>query len=516
MMLRNDRQKRGEENMFQSFYATYRNYRWPRVACDAGLLLCGVLLVMLYGGFPPMAWRFLAQVLTTLPILWTAHGVFIVLPFVGLLLQSFMLLLLWLVWVFACGKSVQYEWELFQERRRTEEAQGLETYALAEEQDTTHAPVHTFPNTSSILTSELDTLPDTVYPRMPSSARRYPVPSAVPAQPILATSSSRIPARASAQLVAVHAPESEMNYQNHTVYPNDETYDDEELLEDFDADAEEQEEHEELVSVLSDEKTREQSSLRLSVGISSDAGLVRKKSVNEDNVLGLQDIHITDEEILPVGLFVVADGMGGHANGQEASRLATCSVSKVVTPTLLSSKAEGALCEDLLRDGIQYANFSVYQHNQQKFVMGTTITSAIVFGSMAYIANVGDSRIYLYRASSGLTQITTDHSQVWQLFKEGLIQEEDIYTHPKRNEINRCLGERVRVEIDTFKVPLQANDVLLLCSDGLWEMVRNADIEQIIKDNAPRASQTSAKLIDAALHNGGADNVSAVVVCVTA
>ncbi len=502
--------------MFQSLYATYRNRQWLRIACDVGLLLCGILLVVLGGGLPPVAWRFLARVVVTLPILWTARGPLIVLPFIGLVLQSFLLLLLWFAWVFVCGKSVQYEWTLFQERRKSEEAQELEQYTLAEEQPIGHSvPVHTS-STASISASEFDTLPDTVYPRMPSSARRYPVLAPVPAQPVLAASSSRIPARASAQLVGVRAPVPMMDHQDRTVYPDDETYDYEELLENSDSDTEEQEEHEELASTTNDEITHEPSQLRLTVGIGSDAGLVRKKSINEDNVLGLQDIHITDEEIVPVGLFVVADGMGGHANGQEASRLATCSVSEVVTPTLLSSKAEEALCEDLLKDGIQYANFSIYQHNQQKFVMGTTITAALIFGSMAYITNVGDSRTYLYRALSGLTQITTDHSHVWQLFKEGLIKEEDIYIHPKRNEINRCLGERVRVEIDTFKVPLQANDVLLLCSDGLWEMVRNADIEQIIKDNAPRASQTSAKLIDAALHNGGADNVSAVVVCVTA
>ena len=277
----------------------------------------------------------------------------------------------------------------------------------------------------------------------------------------------------------------------------------------------EQGEHEELNNVPYNGTSQEQSQLRLIVGIDSDAGLVRKKAVNEDNVLGLQDIHITEDRALPVGLFVVADGMGGHANGQEASRIATCSVSEVVTPILLGSKAQVTNCEDLLRDGIQYANFSIYQHNQQKFKMGTTLTAALVFGTTAYVANVGDSRTYLYRASSGLTQITSDHSHVWQLFKNGLIAQEDIYTHPKRNEITRCLGEGMRVEIDTFKVPLQANDVLLLCSDGFWEMVRDADIGRIIKDSTPRASQTSAELIEAALRNGGANNVSVVVVCIT-
>jgi len=520
--------------MFQTLYTTYRSYRWLRIACGVGLLLCGILLIVLGGGFPPVAWRFLAQVVTTLPTLWSARGLFIVLPFIGLVLQSFLLLVLWLVWVFACVKSVQCEWEMFQERREFEETQEVEQtvpYSLDEEQKVTQSPPVQAATMAHIPMSEFDTLPDTVYPRMPSSARRYPVQAAVPAQPALVASSSRIPARASAQLVAVRTPvqTSEAEYQDHTVYPDDETYDDyEEPLEnpDFDAedaeeqeereeDAEEQEECEKLDTIPLNGATQEQSQIHLIVGIDSDAGLVRKKAINEDNVLGVQDIHVTEAGTLPIGLFVVADGMGGHENGQEASRLATCSVSEVVTPTLLSSKAGEAFCEDLLKDGIQYANFTIYQHNQQKFVMGTTITAALLFGSTAYVANVGDSRTYLYRPESGLTQITADHSRVWQLFKDGLIKQEDIYTHPKRNEINRCLGERVRAEIDTFRVPLHVNDVLLLCSDGLWEMVRDTDIEQIIKDNAPRASQTSAELIEAALRNGGADNVSVVVVCVT-
>ena len=266
--------------------------------------------------------------------------------------------------------------------------------------------------------------------------------------------------------------------------------------------------------VRSEEGLQEQPQLRLIVGVGSHPGIVRKNGVNEDNVLGVQDTYVTETSVVPVGLFVVADGMGGHSHGQEASRLAVCSVSEVVTPMVLNAKAEDTLCEELLEDGVQRANIAIYQHNQQKFTMGTTITTAIVFGSTAYVANVGDSRTYLYRATDGLTQITSDHSHVWQLFKEGCIQHEDIYTHPKRNEIYRCLGERARVEIDTFQVTLQADDVLLLCTDGLWEMVRDAEMEHIIQDNALHASQMSAKLIEAALHNGGADNVSAIVVCI--
>ena len=511
--------------MFQQFYESYRNHGWVRITCGLGLCLCGLLLVVFGGGFPPVAWRFLTQVIISLPALWSINGIHIIMPFIGLVLQSLLFSMLWLAWAFTCVKCVLCEWEMFQERREYEES-SRETLAVSlhtlEKMETSSAvPVHTM-TTAHLSSSEFDTLPDTVYPRMPSSARRYPVPFSASAQPVLASSSSRIPARASAQLVAVHVPVQtpEPQYQEHAVYPDIEIYDDDEELSDDPAfgtdEVEEQGEQEELNTVPHVGTSQEQSQLRLIVGIDSDAGLVRKKAVNEDNVLGLQDVHITENGAVPIGLFVVADGMGGHANGQEASRIATCSVSEVVTPLLLSTKFQETNCEDLLRDGIQYANFSIYQHNQQKFKMGTTLTSALVFGTTAYVANVGDSRTYLHRALSGLTQITSDHSHVWQLYKNGLIAQEEIYTHPKRNEITRCLGEGVRVEIDTFKVPLQVNDVLLLCSDGLWEMVRDADIEQIIKDNAPHASQISSKMIEAALRNGGADNVSVVVVCITA
>jgi serine/threonine protein phosphatase PrpC len=260
----------------------------------------------------------------------------------------------------------------------------------------------------------------------------------------------------------------------------------------------------------------EESRLRLVVGLGSDPGVTRKNAPNEDNVLGLQGTHVTGLGAVPVGLFVVADGMGGHSNGQEASRIAIRSMSDVVAPALLNSKAAEELCEGLLKDGAQHANFAIYQRNQQNFMMGTTLTSALIFGSTAHIINIGDSRTYLYRASSGLTQVTRDHSHVWQLFEAGIIKHEDIYTHPERNQIARCLGEHVRAEIDSFKVSLQADDVLLLCSDGLWEMVRDPEIEQIIQSNASHAPQVSAKLIEAALRNGGADNVSAVAVCVVA
>lgn len=539
--------------MFQTLFSHYRNYRWLRIVCAISLLLCAMLFIVLFDGFPPLAWHFLVHVIITLPVLWTTRGLLVILPLIGLVLQSFLIMMLWLAWTFAIIKVFQYE--VFRARQQVVQEEDVEQ----EEQEVEPHVQHTsFPAQPS----PFDALPDTVYPRMPSSARRYSTLTA-PAQH--ATSSpSPIPARASAHLIAVHEPVpmsavrqplpipavrqslpvpiahhasrearrpqgSPLHVEQHeyvgetakvalfpprnTTYSGDTTYYDEDTVAEF-------AEHERFLDELDEDQVcdedvlQEQAQLRLIVGIGSHPGIVRKNGVNEDNVLGLQDTFDTGAGTVPVGLFVVADGMGGHKNGQEASRLAVCSVSEVVTPTLLHANTEDVFCEELLQDGVQNANAAIYQHNQQKFTMGTTITTALVFGSTAFVANVGDSRTYLYRASDGLTQITSDHSHVWQLFKEGCITHEDIYTHPKRNEIYRCLGEGEHVEIDTFQVTLQADDVLLLCTDGLWEMVRDAEIEQIIQNNALHASQMSAKLIEAALRNGGADNVSAVVVCI--
>ena len=255
-------------------------------------------------------------------------------------------------------------------------------------------------------------------------------------------------------------------------------------------------------------------SVALRVGTGLDPGITRKEKPNEDHLLAVHGTHTYNADYRPYGLFVVADGMGGHANGQEASRLVIQHIRNAIIPTLLSNvDLDSKHSKELLLEGIQHANLAIYQQNRQQGCdMGSTITAAILVGSMLTVANVGDSRTYLYTPQKGLTQVTHDHSMVARLVEKGIISADDIYTHPQRNQIYRCLGETASVQIDAFSLAYQPGDTLLLCSDGLWEMVRDVRIQEILRNTLPDASQATQSLIQAALEGGGKDNISAIVV----
>lgn len=257
--------------------------------------------------------------------------------------------------------------------------------------------------------------------------------------------------------------------------------------------------------------------LQLVVGIGLDPGITRKDAPNEDSLFAIQGMRVTDAGPTPAGLFVVADGMGGHANGREASRLAIRSLTEIIVPELLRDvSGEGVLGEDIflamLKEGVHRANLAIYKRNRERpQMMGTTVTAVLIANATAYVMNVGDSRTYLYRTDEGLKQLTRDHSLVARLVEDGTITRDEVYTHPRRNQIYRCLGERASVEMDTLIKPLQAGDSLILCSDGLWEMVRDGSIENIVASSAHPTLASSA-LVQEALKHGGADNISVIVV----
>jgi serine/threonine protein phosphatase PrpC len=254
--------------------------------------------------------------------------------------------------------------------------------------------------------------------------------------------------------------------------------------------------------------------LGLAVSARTDRGIKRKHKPNEDSLFAAQGMLSPDAPPQQFGLFVIADGMGGHANGQDASRRAIQTIIDFMLPRIMKqSDWQDEALAGLLVESVQQANQAVHQNNMElRADMGTTVTAALVVDATAYVTNVGDSRTYLYRVQDGLKKITHDHSVVASLVEAGIIKPDDIYTHPKRNQIYRSLGEKPLVEVDSFVVHLQPDDKLLLCSDGLWDMVRDPKIEDVIKSHIPDLEATADALIQAALDGGGEDNVSIIVV----
>ncbi len=257
----------------------------------------------------------------------------------------------------------------------------------------------------------------------------------------------------------------------------------------------------------------------------SDAGTVRRADINEDSTLVLLLERVHESLSSPAGLFVVADGMGGHANGQGASRTTIALLAERVVRDLLlppfeiekkgelSTPLDDEQIKEILRNAIEDANSTLCQMNQRdKSDAGCTLTGFMMVGDRAFIFNVGDSRTYMLRDEK-LYQLTNDHSLVGQLVAGGLIEPEDVYTHPQRNQIFRSIGDKQNVQVDLFTQQVHPGDILLSCSDGLWEMVRDPQIADILNQAAdPQA--VCAQLIASANENGGEDNVSAVVVFV--
>lgn len=266
------------------------------------------------------------------------------------------------------------------------------------------------------------------------------------------------------------------------------------------------------------EASRPLQNLQLWSGRATDLGQVRQ--INEDSVLTLETTVLEHEGGLPVGLYVVADGMGGHQSGEVASSIAVRTIGAVVNSSLIGPLMAGdpvamdvATCANLVRHAVMEANRRISDLARERHSdLGTTCVAAIMLGNQVCIANVGDSRAYLWHDGQ-VTPITKDHSLVAQLVAAGQIEPDDIYTHPRRNEIYRALGEARLIEgdVDVFTRRLQPGDGLLICSDGLWDFVRDPAIAAAIADNPDPWAACNA-LIALANKAGGEDNISAIFV----
>jgi protein phosphatase len=209
--------------------------------------------------------------------------------------------------------------------------------------------------------------------------------------------------------------------------------------------------------------------------------------------------------------------MGGHAAGEVASTLAVQAAANSIAQQLVelaSGSAQGMDDERLkalVSTAVDQANLAVFQEGQRRGNdMGTTITLALVVGDRCIVGNVGDSRTYLVHEGQ-LKRISKDHSLVMRLVDVGQITEDEIYTHPHRNAILRSLGDKPNVETDLFPVRLAPGDALFLCSDGLWEMVHDPRIAEVIATvDDPQAA--CDQFIKEANANGGEDNITAILV----
>lgn len=238
------------------------------------------------------------------------------------------------------------------------------------------------------------------------------------------------------------------------------------------------------------------------LGAMSDVGLARQ--LNEDN-WGWASLGRGSE------LFVVADGMGGHDGGEVASELAVDTICRVARERL-GDAAELDGVEQVLDRAFQEANNTIKGEAERKGNdMGTTLVAALLHeGRRAFVANVGDSRAYLYRDRT-LHQVTVDHSFVQKLVERGRISKEEARHHPQSNILLRTVGTERDVEIDLFRVELMPGDRLILCSDGLWGEVEDADIATILGTyRDPRVA--ARELVRASHQGGGKDNVTLMVV----
>ena len=457
--------------MLQQFKIAYAFHLWVRALTWLGLVSLAILLLALSGGFPPQSWILLAQSMPLIGRLLAAHGLPALASFTGVFLLSLTWGLAWaaLLWIsfslLRHGKQGRRAPAKTNWQRNS--ADNLLEQGFDEPQASLAYAAIARTATPAPRPPPLPSTPRQEVSRSPKMQQIAPVAPKTPA-------ASAPPAVTTAAATAVTTGEYER------------------------------------VDVAA---RRVVQPVCAGAGIGWDPGITRKHKPNEDSVLAVRSICDARGRLLPIALYVVADGMGGHASGRVASHLATHSMMQSVLPAVQhGEELSDTFLMDTLTDCAHLANQVIHEYKEEHGVdLGTTITAALLVESTAYIVNVGDSRTYIYRRDGGLAQITRDHSLVARLVSVGAISAEDAYTHPDRNKIYRGLGEKDSVQVDWFIEPVQEGDYLLLCSDGLWEMVRDHEIEKILKRCLPDVSQASDALIKAALHRGGSDNVSVIV-----
>ena len=248
------------------------------------------------------------------------------------------------------------------------------------------------------------------------------------------------------------------------------------------------------------------------VGIGQSVGIQRDS--NEDSLFTLTTNLISTGRTVNFGLYIIADGMGGHENGELASRIAVEKLSSHVINTfyLPSISAPDHRLDislhEVMQDGVMAAHQAI---KQTALGSGTTVTSALIVGDQVTIAHVGDSRAYSIDRDGQMKLLTHDHSLVKRLEEIGQITSQEASIHPKRNLLYRALGQGDVTEPDIFSFTIQPGLKLMLCSDGLWGVLPADELHQLIM-SSPEPQIACKLLIESANTAGGPDNISVIMV----
>ena len=250
----------------------------------------------------------------------------------------------------------------------------------------------------------------------------------------------------------------------------------------------------------------------LTVAKTSHIGRIRER--NEDSFVTVDCTCYSNSEAFPLGLYIIADGMGGHKKGEIASALAAQVVANhivqdVFIPFLCNQQqsSQSRPINEALVNAVEAANLAVYQDTPEG---GTTLTVALILRHKVYLAHVGDSRAYVLTKGT-LRQLTQDHSLVARLADIGEGTPEEALAHTNRNILYRAVGQTDSVEVDTCSLDLPAGSCILLCSDGLWDKVPGDEmLDTLMSAASPQAAID--RLVTMANRNGGDDNITAILV----
>ena len=234
--------------------------------------------------------------------------------------------------------------------------------------------------------------------------------------------------------------------------------------------------------------------------------ILAKSDIGKSREMNQDSFYVSGEDD-KVQIFILADGMGGYKGGEIASKLAVHSAQSFISRNFEKIPKEKDEILKLINDGIEYANLTVYeesQKNQELKDMGTTIDVCLLYGNKVYIGHVGDSRVYRIRRNI-IRKLTTDDSYVQKLVKDGTITKEEAINHPKKNMLLKAVGCNSLVNPAVMCKGFLKDDILLMCSDGLTNMLKEEEIYKIIKEDEENAC---SNLVKRANERGGLDNIS--------